>query len=142
MGVTVDAPDGRAWHVSRHLHWPQWHGWGDDGPWADLPLFDFGGDDSLIGGILLAVAVAVAIGVVIVVLLPVFLLIVEVVFAVVATTIALRPWIVRATTVGPPADERTWGVRGFLRSRRAVAEVADELRRGAVAEPAEWEVVR
>ena len=97
---------------------------------ADLPVFDFGGDDSLIGGILLALAVAVVIGVVIVVLLPVFLLIVEVIFAVVATTVALRPWVVRATTVGPPADERTWGVRGFLRSRRAMAEVADELRRG------------
>jgi hypothetical protein len=140
MGVTVEAPGG-TWHVSRQLHWPHWRGWDDDGPWAGLPLFDFGGDDSLIGGILLAVTVALLIGVVIVVLPPVILLLVEVILAVVGTTIALRPWVVRATTVGPPADERTWGVRGILRSRRAVTEVADELRRGVVAEPAEWEAV-
>jgi hypothetical protein len=32
--------------------------------------------------------------------------------------------------------------RGFLRSRRVTAEVADELRRGVHAEPAEWEPAR
>jgi hypothetical protein len=88
MGVTVDAPDGRTWHVSRHLHRPQWHASHDDRPWAGLPLLDFG------------------------------------------------------ATVRPPVDERTWGVRGFLYGGREVAEVADELRRGVVADPAEWEVVR
>src|SRR6476620_8802702 len=133
MGVTVEAPDGRTWHVTRQLHWPHWRGWGDDSPWVDLPVLEFGGDDSLIGGILLGVVVVLVVGAVIVVLLPVILLLVEVILAVVATTVALRPWVVRATTVGPPADERTWGVRGFLRSRRALAEVADELRRGVVA---------
>jgi hypothetical protein len=141
MGVTVEAPDGRTWHVSRQLRWPHWRGWDDDGPWADLPIFDFGGDDSLIGGILLAVTVALLIGVVIVVLLPVILLLGELALAVAATMVALRPWVVRATTVGPPVDERVWGVRGFLRSRRAVREVADELRRGVRAEPAQWEAV-
>jgi hypothetical protein len=138
MGVTIDAPDGRTWHVTRHLRWPRWRGWDDD-PWADLPVIDLGGDDSLIGGVLLTIAVIVLVGVLIVVLLPVILLFFEVVFAVVATIAALRPWLVRATTVGPPADEQSWCVRGFLRSRRAMAEVADELRRGVHAEPAEWE---
>jgi hypothetical protein len=141
MGIAVDAPDGRTWHVTRQLSWPHWRGWGDDSPWVDVPLSDFGADDSVLGGILLAVTVVLLVGVVIVVLLPVILLLGEVILAVVATTVALRPWVVRATTVGPPVDERSWGVRGFLRSRRAMAEVADELRRGVTAEPTEWEAV-
>jgi hypothetical protein len=143
MGVTVDAPDGRTWHVTRHLQWPHWRGWGDDDPLANVPFVDFGPDlgDSPLGGILLAVALFVAVGLLILILLPVILLLVEVILAVAATTIALRPWVVRGTTVGPPADERTWGVRGFLRSRRAMAEVADELRLGVHAEPATWEPV-
>jgi hypothetical protein len=142
MGVTVVAPDGRTWHISRHLRWPHWRGFGDDDPWVDLPIVDFGADDSIIGGVLLTITVIVLVGVLIVVLLPVILLCFELVFAVVATLAALRPWLVRATTVGPPADEQSWCVRGFLRSRRAMAEVADELRRGVHAEPAEWEPVR
>jgi hypothetical protein len=142
MGITVEAPDGRTWHVTRQMRWPHWRGWGDDAPWVDLPIVDFGGDDSIIGGVLLTIAVIAIVGALIVVLLPVILLFFELVFAVLATIAALRPWLIRAATVGPPAAEQSWCVRGFLRSRRAVAEVADELRRGVHAEPAEWEPVR
>jgi hypothetical protein len=95
--------------------------------------------DSIIGGVLLAVVVAVLVAILIVVLLPVLLLIVEAVFVVVATFAFRRTWTVSAQTLGPPPEARTWRVRGPIRSWRAVREVADELRLGVAAAPAEWE---
>jgi hypothetical protein len=41
-------------------------------------------------------------------------------------------WIIEASTPGPPADTKSWRVRGIFASRRAVAEVARELEWGDV----------
>jgi hypothetical protein len=41
-------------------------------------------------------------------------------------------WTVEASTPGPPAETRSWRVRGIFASRSAVAEVARELERGDV----------
>jgi hypothetical protein len=140
MGVDVTAPDGRSWHVSRAIRWPRFRrmdGLGDGLNLADGFMWLDG--DSIIGGILLAVAVAVLVAILIVVLLPVLLLIVEVVFVLVATFMFRRTWIVTARTLGPPPEVRTWHVRGPIRSRQAVREVGDELSRGVPAAPADWE---
>jgi hypothetical protein len=40
------------------------------------------------------------------------------------------PWRIEAATAGPPPELHSWHVRGLLRSRRAVREVATELERG------------
>jgi len=61
------------------------------------------------------------------------------VFVVIAAIMLGRPWLVIASTSGPPAEARRWLVRGPRASRRAVREVADELRRGVVAEPETFE---
>ena len=41
-------------------------------------------------------------------------------------------WIIEASTPGPPAETKSWRVRGIFASRGAVAEVARELERGDV----------
>ena len=46
-----------------------------------------------------------------------------------------RLWIVEA--ISGSGERRAWHVRGWLRSRRAVHEVARELKLGVTAEPAE-----
>jgi len=59
---------------------------------------------------------------------------------VIAALLLLRgAWIVDATTTGPPPEAKAWKVRGWRRSRDALEEVADELRRGVEAAPEEGE---
>jgi hypothetical protein len=129
----VTAPDGRHWNVSRHIRWPRMRKIGD----FDLPdaFVWLDGGDTVIGGIVITIAVAVLVAFLIVLLLPVVILVVEAIFVVVATIALRRTWVVSARTAGPPPEVRSWRVRGPLRSWRAVREVADELRRGVTAEP-------
>jgi hypothetical protein len=49
----------------------------------------------------------------------------------VARTAFRRPWEVEATTDGPPAEARSWRVRGWGESGRAVEQVARRLELGA-----------
>ena len=86
-------------------------------------------------GLLLAIVIAIAVAFSIVILLPAILLVVETLFVVLASVAFGRAWRVRAQTLGPPPEIREWRVRGLFRSRAAVREVADELRRGVHAEP-------
>jgi hypothetical protein len=90
---------------------------------------------SLVIGILLAVVLAALI----VVFLPLIVFIFEALVIVVAAIALGRPWLVVASTLGPPPEERRWLVRGFLASRRAIREVASELRQGLPAEPQAFE---
>jgi hypothetical protein len=134
VGVTVTAPDGRVWEVKRSIRWPELREsrFGDA---LDIPFGDIGFDDSIIGGIVAAVVIGIIVAVVIVVLLPVFLLLVELAIAVIGSMFLRRAWVVSAETPGPPFELKAWRVRGFWRTRAAVREVADELRRGVLAEP-------
>ena len=133
MGVRVTAPDGREWVVSRTVRWPRFRRFGDRDLF-DIPYFDLGPGDDFLSGILAAIAVVLIVAVLIVVFLPLILFVLEVLFVVAGAALAFRPWLVRAVCPGSQIDRR-WLVRGPLRARRAVREVADELARGERAEP-------
>jgi hypothetical protein len=133
VGVKIIAPDGREWVVSRSVQWPRYRRLGDR-ELLDIPYFDFGPGDDLLGGILAAIAFVLIVAVLIVVFLPLVLFVFEVLFVVAGAMFAFRPWLVKAVCPNAQIDRR-WLVRGPLRARRAVREVADELARGVRAEP-------
>jgi hypothetical protein len=125
--VRVRDPDGVEWDVSRRwLHVPRWRapgwGWGNDFPSLE-------GDDVLVSLAVAALAVVVllllfAVG------LPLLLLLAAFAFAVgglVLRIVFRRPWLVRARS---ERGELEWRVRGALRSRKAIHEVARALERG------------
>jgi hypothetical protein len=133
---TVQAADGATWVVAnrwyrrprlRRLHL---HGV-DILDAVSLPV-DGAGDSATI---LLGVVVAIAVGVLVVFLLPFVLFVLEVPVVVALVFAIRRRWIVEAVSSG--GTRRGWFVRGWLRSRRAVDEVARELELGVEAEPDE-----
>ena len=103
--------------------------------WWALP------DDSSLAGIAFGVAFAVVIGVVVVIVVPLVLFVAELLLVLVAVLLLRGTWIVEARTAGPSATQKAWKVRGWLRGKRAVEEVASELRAGVEAAPAEGEPV-
>ena len=98
-----------------------------------------GGDDAagLLVTLVAVVVIAILVGLLVLLFLPLVVFVVEAVLVLVAAVLLGRPWLVVASTLGPPAEERRWRVRGVLASRRAVREVADELRAGVEAAPRE-----
>jgi hypothetical protein len=117
--------------VSRSVRWPRYRNEIDV---PDLPYLDFGPSDDFFGGIVGAIVLVVLIGVLIVVFLPLILFALEALFVLAGAFLAFRPWLVTASA--PSAGiERCWLVRGPLRARRAVREVANELAFGVPAEP-------
>jgi len=101
---------------------------------------DFGsGPGDVVASLVIAVVLAVLVTALIVLFLPLILFAFEALAVVVAAVAFRRPWLVVASTSDPPPQERRWLVRGFLGSRRAVKEVAGELRRGVPAEPETFE---
>ena len=133
MGVRVTAPDGRAWEVSRRIRWPRLRRWTTDG-WSATPVDFLDVAEGVAGVIVSIVAILIVSGLVLV-LLPFVLFVFEVPIAIAASIFLSRSWVVTARSIGPPPEVREWRVRGFLASRGAVREVADELRRGVRAEP-------
>lgn len=136
--MEVTAPDGRIWDVHREIRWPRWRRF--DVPFDPIDgigmLTDCGGGVlGLIAAILLGILVAALLALLIVFFLPLVLFAVEAVIIIAAAVALGRPWYVVAATDGPPPETRRWLVRGLRGSRRAVREVADELRRGVVAAP-------
>jgi hypothetical protein len=125
--------------VSRSIQWPR-RRFGSDGGFLDALDFgpDLGGDH--VAGIVGALVLAVVLAILVVVLLPLVVLVVEALVVLLASLALRRAWIVRAETLGPPPEIRVWRVRGPLRARSAVREVAGELRRGVPAEPEHAEV--
>jgi hypothetical protein len=115
------------------VRWPRYRRIGDR-DLLDIPYLDVGPGDDFLGGILAAIAAALIIAVLIVVFLPLILFVLEVLFVLAGAMLAFRPWLVRAVCPNSQIDRR-WLVRGPLRARRAVREVADELAQGVRAEP-------
>jgi hypothetical protein len=115
------------------VQWPRYRSLGGR-DLMDIPYFDFGPGDDFLSGILAAIAVVLIVAVLIVVFLPLILFVLEVLFVVAGAMLAFRPWLVKAVCPDSQIDRR-WLVRGPLRARRAVREVADELARGVRAEP-------
>jgi hypothetical protein len=141
--MRVRAPDGREWEVRRHLRWPEWRSlWDSDGRWWDgIQVLDAPSDDvgGIVAGIVAAIVVGILVTVVIIVLAPLIVFAFEAVIVVIAAIVLGRPWLVVASTAGPPPEEQRWLVKGPFASRRAVREVVDELRRGVLAEPRTFE---
>jgi hypothetical protein len=138
VGVEVVAADGRRWTVERHFRWPTWRHIGrnlDDDAFLE---FGFLGDLTPLGFIA-GFLLAIVIGLVIVFVLPLLLLVAEIALALAAVLLFRGTWIVEATTAGSPAERKAWKVRGPRRSKRAVEEVASELRAGLEAAPTSGE---
>jgi hypothetical protein len=98
----------------------------------DVPVGDVG---EIVGAIVVGIVLTVVVAVLVVVLLPLVLFLLEVPIVLVLVFVVRRMWIVEAVSDG--GSRRAWYVRGWRHSRRAVAEVADELERGVRAEPEE-----
>jgi hypothetical protein len=141
--MRVSAADGREWDVRRHVRWPEWRSlWDSDDRWWDgIQVLDVPSDDvgGVIAGIVAAIVLGILVTVLIIVLAPLIVFVFEAILVVIAAIALGRPWLVVASTLGPPAEERHWLVKGPFASRRAVREVADELRRGVIAEPETFE---
>jgi hypothetical protein len=138
--VKVAAADGRVWNVRRRIRWPRLRRFGeglnlDSLTWIDVPT----GVSDTVATLVIGLVFAVVVAVLIVVFLPIVVFVFEALIIVVAAVALRRPWLVIASTAGPPAEERRWLVRGLFESRRAAREVADELRRGVHAEPQVFE---
>ena len=88
-----------------------------------------------LGFVLLVIATGVAF------VLPIFVFIIEAILVLAAVALLRETWIVEATTTGPPPERKAWKVRGPLSSKRAVEQVASELRAGTPAEPERGEVL-
>jgi hypothetical protein len=143
----VVAPDGRTWRVSRRwtrrrVRWRRTREQRTrDGHWWDVldvfDLFDLADVHPVLAVVALVVVVAVALGLLVVFLVPLLLALVDVLVIVAvlvvgaaARTLLGRPWEVEARTDGPPAEDRTWRVRGWRESDRAVGQVARSLELG------------
>ena len=140
--MNVRAADGREWQVRRCLRWPRWRRLTDsnDNWWDALTFVDVPSDaGGFVAGLVITIIAAVLVTVLILLLAPIVVFVFEAILVVIAAIALGRPWLVVASTAGPPAEERRWLVRGPLASRRAVREVADELRRGVIAEPETFE---
>jgi hypothetical protein len=87
----------------------------------------------------LTLVIGLALAILVLVLLPLVVVVLELVALAVGVYLLGKPWIIEAETAGPPAELKSWRDRGWRRSRRAVEEVARELRAGVAAEPDEAE---
>jgi hypothetical protein len=139
--MKVQAADGRAWEVRRSIRWPRRRDFGDLPAWTDwVSSMDVpSGIGDALATLVIGIVLVVVVAALIVFFLPLIVFIVEALAVVVAAIALGRPWLVIASTLGPPPEERRWLVRGFLASRRAIKEVASELRQGLPAEPQAFE---
>jgi len=133
VGVEVTAPDGRVWRVRRRWFRRSREPAGADEAAAGSVLGDltFG----VFGEIFAVFAVAlIFVGVILIFLSLVFLVLEAIVLALAALALG-RPWTIEAVTDGPPPERMAWKVRGWRASRRAIEDVAAQLRGGLGAEP-------
>jgi hypothetical protein len=135
--VNVQTPDGRTWKVRRRW-FPRRPRLGraelaDSTPeWLDVGGL---GDD--LTGIVLAIVIGVVGFLLVLVLFNVVAIAIELILLVLvlfggmfARVVLRRPWVVQASTDGPPADRRAWKVVGWRRGNRVIADVASQLAAG------------
>lgn len=142
----VTAPDGGRWKVGRRWMnrpvpklWrgPKWHKArdeaGEDAGWLQtfdvLPNVATDGDDLLVG-VAFAVGAVIAVALFVFVLLPLIGIAIEIALLVMLFSSGVlgrvflrRPWIVEATSLDGDATS-AFAVKGWLRSRRAIRELA------------------
>jgi hypothetical protein len=143
----VVGPDGRTWRVARRwtrrqVRWRRvaQRREGDGRWWEVLDVFHLLDLAELHPALAAVAAVAillVLLGLAAVFVVPLLLALVDVlviaallVVGAVARTLLGRPWEVEARTAGPPPEERSWRLRGWRASDRAVEQVARGLERG------------
>jgi hypothetical protein len=105
-----------------------------------IPVPDLGGLDDLGAAALVLLAVVV----VAIVVIPLLLFGIELILlglliaaGILGRTLLGRPWIIRATPLGPEGEELSWRVVGWRRSNRVIEEVAASLSAGLDPSPAE-----
>jgi hypothetical protein len=130
--------DGRVWTVERKLALPRWWKLVDDDYWQPRLELGMSVITELPGAIAIVVAVAfvallIGLAIVVIVLLPLLILVGEAALLLLAMILLRGRWIFRARTTGPPEQVREFRVRGWRRSRRATAEIADLIRSGVPA---------
>ncbi|MEA2435316.1 MAG: hypothetical protein QOG54_2773 [Actinomycetota bacterium] len=112
---------------------------GDSSAWGWLDLADglgtFGGSIGAIIGVFILIAlftIGIALLLPAVVLFLELLLVIPLVIAGLLLRILFRrPWLIDAVGFAPDGDDHiVWAVVGYRRSSEAVAEIADQLRRG------------
>lgn len=128
--MRVTAPDGRIWEVERRFRWPRLRD-----PEFDESLLGWL-DFSDLGGLIASIVLGLALAVVIFILLPPILFLLELLFVVFALVTTIRPWLVVAETHN---ESHEWKVRGWRKSRRAIREIAYQLRKGEVQPQETWQ---
>jgi hypothetical protein len=98
-------------------------------------FFDFLPADSAIAESFLVGVVALLVVVLILLFLSLAFLVLEAIVLAAAAFLLGRPWTIEAETEGPPSRRLVWRVRGWHASRRAVEEVAAQLRGGLAVSP-------
>jgi hypothetical protein len=126
----VHAPDGARWEIaSRWYRRPRLRRFRGNGlDLLDVPWFAVDDAGGFVAGLLVSILVVAVLAVLVVVLLPVILFVLEIPLVLALVFVVRRLWIVEAVSSG--GTRRAWRVRGWLRSRRAVREVARELETG------------
>lgn len=123
------ATDGRVWEVRRRG--VQWRGPKPEvlDEWLEEEVGDPNKEsvDTIVGWFLFLL-LFVIVGVMIFVFLPLIAFLAEAAALLFGAYVLRRPWVVEASTVGPPAETRVWKVRGRHASKRAVREIARQLR--------------
>jgi Flp pilus assembly protein TadB len=122
--MRVTAPDGDAWDVHRRFRWPRFRTVDDDFDATSL-FWGFGADD--LAGLIFSIVVGLVLAVLIFILLPPLIFLVELVVVGFAIATTLRPWLVVAESRSRTVE---WKVKGWRRSRRAIREIARQLRAG------------
>jgi hypothetical protein len=105
------------WQVRRRLRWPPFRAFGPDErhDWIAAASGD------VVGFFVMVLALLVFF------VVPLALFVVELALVLGAVVLLRGTWVIEASTAGPPPDQKTWNVRGVLRSRRVVGEVASQL---------------
>jgi hypothetical protein len=85
------------------------------------------------------VVLGIALVVISLLLLPLVIFLFEALLVVGSLLILRGTWIVEASTVWPKGETKTWKVRGWRRSKRALDEVLRELEMGVDAAPEDSE---
>jgi ABC-type multidrug transport system fused ATPase/permease subunit len=138
----VQALDGTTWHIaSRWYRRPRYRSPDDFFEGLDasdgLTFLDVPFDEPVgfVGAVVIGIVLTLVLAVVVAFLLPLVLFVLELPLVFALVFVIRRLWIVEA--VSESGVRHAWHVRGWRRSRRAVAEVAGELERGVRAEPDE-----
>src|SRR3954468_19464426 len=109
--MQVTAPDGREWDVIRRVRWPRWRHFfdSDDNWWDAVTLIDVPADGGgFVAGLVFSIIAGLLLTALIILLAPLIVFVFEAIVVLIAAIVLGRPWLVVASTAGPPAEDRQW----------------------------------